>query len=675
MPQNSPAFSPPTTPLSHSLSEPLLSQTNSTLPSTPTLSQASTPWPATLLGHNFQNDQNNPPPSPSNPTAIRSTAPVEMDSPTRKKRKRGTALYQMSDEDVLNGNFTDEQIIGDSAMLILFSEDLKRLYIGLSFRLQVYLMRRNLPIHIIMDGWTNPQGRSEQGLLVQWYHYGRIFWMILEFIELWKCHEGQYVGGVIANCLKRYTLDKLMALSFFTKQYKKKQVANTSRVEEGDDEDDDLATIVNDDNAAEAEVVSPAVLQSDRAEVKTMKDRAIRDMEAEGVYISEIEKTDAQRILPKVSGFAKCVNESTAVIRPVFDGLVQGMPPNNSDKRTLSRRCPMRWNSEYYCLNDHIYFRSAITSLTNQTGLKLTSYRLTNNQWRLAGQLCSLLKLFIKPTAIFSKKEVSLIADVYETLEGLSSKMLRLSQTLVTPGNESEIVPNVIRVAARGAHLVCRKYLTLMDRCDIYIIAVVMSPNKKLDWFKKHGRTETQVEEIKKLVIQTWNQSYRPACFAPPQSAGPSTSASTATHMYDWNTPVRDIDWDSQWEKEDNESVAADPEGVIDPLLKYLADPPIELGPDYDTIRYWGTRWERDPELTQYGSNYCSAPATSVDAERAFSAGRREVNFMQHNTSHDTFKASMTVGSWVHTPFFSLPDALKALETQIASPSETSQTH
>ncbi|TEB34862.1 hypothetical protein FA13DRAFT_1624856 [Coprinellus micaceus] len=52
------------------------------------------------------------------------------------------------------------------------------------------------------------------------------------------------------------------------------------------------------------------------------------------------------------------------------------------------------------------------------------------------------------------------------------------------------------------------------------------------------------------------------------------------------------------------------------------------------------------------GLNFCSTPASSVDAERAFSVGRRQVNFMQHNTSANTFKAKMALGSWYDQPFF-----------------------
>ncbi|KIK75727.1 hypothetical protein PAXRUDRAFT_171928 [Paxillus rubicundulus Ve08.2h10] len=50
--------------------------------------------------------------------------------------------------------------------------------------------------------------------------------------------------------------------------------------------------------------------------------------------------------------------------------------------------------------------------------------------------------------------------------------------------------------------------------------------------------------------------------------------------------------------------------------------------------------------------DYCSAPATSTDTERAFSDRRREINFMQHNTSSQTFKSEMAIGSWEGTPLF-----------------------
>ncbi|KAF6753989.1 hypothetical protein DFP72DRAFT_791262, partial [Ephemerocybe angulata] len=60
------------------------------------------------------------------------------------------------------------------------------------------------------------------------------------------------------------------------------------------------------------------------------------------------------------------------------------------------------------------------------------------------------------------------------------------------------------------------------------------------------------------------------------------------------------------------------------------------------------------------GTDYCSAPASSVEAERAFSVGRRQVNFMQHNMSSNTFKSKMGLGSWTGAPFF--PEISKLAE-------------
>ena len=44
--------------------------------------------------------------------------------------------------------------------------------------------------------------------------------------------------------------------------------------------------------------------------------------------------------------------------------------------------------------------------------------------------------------------------------------------------------------------------------------------------------------------------------------------------------------------------------------------------------------------------------ASSVDAERAFSGGRLQVNHLQHGMSSQTFKAQMAVGSWIGPPIF-----------------------
>ncbi|KAG8912234.1 hypothetical protein FRC02_006103 [Tulasnella sp. 418] len=48
---------------------------------------------------------------------------------------------------------------------------------------------------------------------------------------------------------------------------------------------------------------------------------------------------------------------------------------------------------------------------------------------------------------------------------------------------------------------------------------------------------------------------------------------------------------------------------------------------------------------------YLTAPASLVDAERAFSQGRLAVNHLQHDISSNEFRAKMSLRSWANAPF------------------------
>lgn len=103
-------------------------------------------------------------------------------------------------------------------------------------------------------------------------------------------------------------------------------------------------------------------------------------------------------------------------------------------------------------------------------------------------------------------------------------------------------LPSSIRVAAQAALLLIDKYFSLTDECEVYAIAMgmsmclacmirtpyslsilVMSPYKKLQWFRDKGRTSAQVEEIRRLVINRWEESYQ-------STAGPTDSSVPAAH-------------------------------------------------------------------------------------------------------------------------------------------------
>ncbi|KAF8232945.1 hypothetical protein L208DRAFT_1559430 [Tricholoma matsutake] len=46
-------------------------------------------------------------------------------------------------------------------------------------------------------------------------------------------------------------------------------------------------------------------------------------------------------------------------------------------------------------------------------------------------------------------------------------------------------------------------------------------------------------------------------------------------------------------------------------------------------MKYWHQAIDQRPQLAKMGLDFCSAPASSVDAEHAFSVGRLEINHLQ----------------------------------------------
>src|SRR5258708_1646355 len=89
-------------------------------------------------------------------------------------------------------------------------------------------------------------------------------------------------------------------------------------------------------------------------------------------------------------------------------------------------------------------------------------------------------------------------------------------------------LPNSIQVTAQAALLLINKYFSLTDECEVYAIAIgnhvgcyfvtifnavfipVMCPDRKLKWFKDRGHTTGQINDIHKLVINCWEESYKP---------------------------------------------------------------------------------------------------------------------------------------------------------------------
>ncbi|KAF8808169.1 hypothetical protein BYT27DRAFT_7291704, partial [Phlegmacium glaucopus] len=205
-----------------------------------------------------------------------------------------------------------------------------------------------------------------------------------------------------------------------------------------------------------------------------------------------------------------CRIQDSSPLKEKFKDLVSRDPELQSSMRdSLARRVPTRWNSDFDCLYSHLYFKTVVQSMTGVTENKLKAYRLSEDQWDLAEDLQAVLVLFKDLTELFSKADIPLVVEAVPMLLLLRSRLV-----LDTDSEENGLdrpTPAVIRIASQAAVLLIEKYLDLLWDCDIYIIAIVMCPDRKTGWFKEHLKySAAEIKRIKTIAVKTWKSKYAP---------------------------------------------------------------------------------------------------------------------------------------------------------------------
>ncbi|KAI5828050.1 hypothetical protein K523DRAFT_373910 [Schizophyllum commune Tattone D] len=337
-------------------------------------------------------------------------------------------------------------------------------------------------------------------------------------------------------------------LLFFYKQYKRKKntggsqdAAPSTATEEpaldaGDEDDEDGIPSPEDEELAHAAAAqaeddatqtSPGEVEHDDAAAKSVKDRAIYEMRRRGVTFSDQQAKECVSIMTKVAGLARRINDAPSTLGVAFEKFVQSAPPENDDRNKISRRVATRWNSDYKCLDDYLILKAAVEALTSQSDLKLNAYRLTQRQWELSKELRDLLRIFVPVTEAFSQKEMPLISDVLEVLDDIKEDLTNIRDS---PLNlDKKPASPIIRIAAHAGIIMTNKYFSMTDECEVYRIAIALSPDKKLQWFRDRDWDEDAVEAVRKLVLDRWTKSY--AGIATATTSPLAQSTSTAMEM------------------------------------------------------------------------------------------------------------------------------------------------
>ncbi|KAF8687108.1 hypothetical protein RHS03_09994, partial [Rhizoctonia solani] len=242
--------------------------------------------------------------------------------------------------------------------------------------------------------------------------------------------------------------------------------------------------------------------------------------------------------------------------------------------------------------------------LTAQSENELRDLALDDTQWDLLEQLVRVLKIFKEATNLFSQSEVPLIHEVVPIFVCMQQHLERIQE------DSGERLHPLIRAAAHWSLLVYNKYMGLFTESEVYWIAVVMCPDRKLQWLCNNGCSEADISQVFSMVAARFN-SLHPS---PSMLDTPATTEKTSDKL----------DIEDEWLFSEKPSTTSGLQ--LGSIESYLRTEPISS----EVIRLAG--------------------ASSVDVERAFSCGRLMNNYLQHQMSPETFCAKMALQSWFETP-------------------------
>jgi hypothetical protein len=156
-----------------------------------------------------------------------------------------------------------------------------------------------------------------------------------------------------------------------------------------------------------------------------------------------------------------------------------------------------------------------------------------------------------------------------------------------------------------------------------------LDPRYKLRYFAEQDWPNDWVNNVKDITRNVYDEDY-PSPTAVDRPASPKK-------------PPTGGDWPSLLRKVTTKAIFRE----RDELATFWASPCEPL--DADPLQYWQGVIVSRPEsrLAHMAIDYLTAPASSVDAERAFSRGALTVTHRRHALSYKSTRNSIVLGAWL----------------------------
>ncbi|PIL32946.1 hypothetical protein GSI_05064 [Ganoderma sinense ZZ0214-1] len=308
----------------------------------------------------------------------------------------------------------------------------------------------------------------------------------------------------------------------------------------------------------------------------------------------------------------------------------------------LIRAVRTRWNTVTMVLARALDLRPILFGVCDKAefnksqGVRLRRFIIEDEDWPILEQLHELLAVFLEATMAISHSSTPLLHDVIPWIDVMTHHLEDTRDNI-------EKLP-IVRAAAQKGYKILQKYYKHTDETPFYRVAILLHPCYKKRYFARARWPHGWVEASLRLIRAEWENHYRnrgdPANeedqTGPQRDGEPSHGASKARESA--GRAARDML---------ASLTGADELEEEDALEEYL-EAPLRTK-QTDPLKYWHNalvNGTANPGLAQMALDILSIPATSMDAERAFSRGRLTVSRLRHSLSDQSVRASTVLGSW-----------------------------
>ncbi|KAF5324406.1 hypothetical protein D9619_011183 [Psilocybe cf. subviscida] len=470
------------------------------------------------------------------------------------------------------------------------SKDVKGVFTRARSRIAKLLQEHDGQLSFATDAWTSPNHKAFIALTVHFEHNGDPVCLLLDLVEVPRSHTGLNLALAFTKILEDFGISQ-----------KDERAARDDYEADDNDEEDDSSDLTD--------------WQSVTA-----------GMSAEELADLQESVQPVRLLLVKLRKIAFAIKNSSTILLPRWFALLEELKLRS---RIMPHDVAMRWNSTFDMLIFALKYRKAIDVITQEREMNLRKYELTDEEWETAGQLKRVLKIFKDATKFFSRSMPN-IANVIPSMDLIDERLTTIAADV------SGKWTLAIQAAATVAKKLLNKYYSATDLSEIYRIAMILHPKRKLQYFIDAGWTEAWLVTARELVEDKFNELYasRRVSSVAPRTPSPNKPSATLSDLED--------DDDNIFDNMDRLQPVASEE-TQDKLAQYLAAPVEKVS---DGLKWWTARKQMYPRLSRMALDYLSIPPTSVDVERVFSQGRIELSHLRNCLSAQTVRATMCVGAW-----------------------------